>query len=232
MEKYTSTTRIKSWAEDDRPREKLVLKGRNALSEAELLAILFGSGTVSMSAVELARQILSSVNNDLNALSKLSVNDLKKFKGIGEAKAISLVAALELGRRRKESAPSGKISIKSSKEAFLVIQENLMDLPYEEFWVILLNRANTIIKKEIISRGGVNGTVADVRLILKTAIENLASSIILVHNHPSGQSKPSQQDLDLTKRVVNAAKLLEISVFDHIIYCQEKYFSFADEGLL
>jgi len=232
MKNYPPSTGIKTWAEDDRPREKLILKGRNALSDAELLAILFGSGTVSMSAVELARQILSSVNNDLNALSKLTVNDLKKFKGIGEAKAISLVAALELGRRRKEQSPTEKVSIKSSKDAFLVVQENLLDLPYEEFWVILLNRANVVIKKEIISRGGVNGTVADVRLILKTAIENLASSIILVHNHPSGQTRPSKEDIELTKKIIHAANLLDISVFDHIIFCQDQYFSFADDGLL
>jgi DNA repair protein RadC len=232
MEKYVSISSIKSWAEDDRPREKLLSKGRSALSDAELLAILFGSGTISLSAVEMARQILHSVNNDLHSLSKLSINDLKKFKGIGEAKAISLIAALELGRRRKELSTTERLVIKSSNSAFVLMEEHLLDLPHEEFWVILLNRANAVIKKELISRGGISGTVADIRLILKTAIENLASSIILLHNHPSGQLKPSKEDLDLTKKIIEGAKLLDISVFDHIIFCQKDYFSFADNNLL
>ncbi len=228
----TPTFTIKSWAEEDRPREKLMLKGKAALSDAELLAILIGSGTVSMSAVELTKQIFASVNNNLNELAQLSMQDLQKFKGIGEAKAITILAALELGRRRKEVEIQKKSTITCSKDAYLFMQTELMDLPYEEFWVILLNKANQIIRKVQISRGGIAGTVADVRLIFKYAIESLASAMVLVHNHPSGNTKASPQDISLTKRVQEAGILMEVSVLDHIIFTNNAYFSFADGELL
>ena len=223
---------IKSWAEEDRPREKLMLKGKAALSDAELLAILIGSGTVSMSAVELTKQILVSVDNNLHELAKLNMQDLQKFKGIGEAKAITILAALELGRRRKDAEVQKRTTITCAKDAYIMMQANLMDLPYEEFWIILLNKANQVIKKVQISRGGVAGTVADVRLIFKSAIESLASGMVLVHNHPSGNTKPSVQDINLTKKVKEAGQLMDILVLDHIIFADTSFFSFADADLL
>ncbi|MDJ1478930.1 DNA repair protein RadC [Cytophagaceae bacterium YF14B1] len=227
-----STTKILSWAEEDRPREKVLLKGKAALSDAELIGILLGSGTVSLSAVDLAKQILGSVDNNLTSLAKLSVKDLEKFKGIGEAKAITIVAALELGRRRKESELPQRQVITSSKDVFTIMHSHLLDLLHEEFWVVLLNRSNIVMKKVQISVGGVSGTVADPKLIFKTALENLASSIILVHNHPSGNLKPSQADKDLTHKLKEAGKYLEIPVLDHVIITEKSYFSFADEGIL
>ena len=223
---------ILSWAEEDRPREKLLLKGRAVLSDAELIAILIGSGTKSMSAVTLSKHILASVSNDLNSLAKLSVKDLKKFNGIGEAKAISIVGALELGRRRKESHSLIKPQIRSSEDAYKAMTSELMDQPTEQFWVIMLNRSNKIIQKRAISLGGVSGTVADPKVIFKKALEDLASGIILAHNHPSGNKKPSQADIELTKKLQKSGKLLEIPVLDHIIFTDDGYFSFADEGLL
>jgi DNA repair protein RadC len=227
-----NSLKILSLAEEDRPREKLLLKGKAALSDAELLAILLGSGTASMNAVELARHILASADNNLNVLAKYTVKDLEKFKGIGEAKALTVMAALELGRRRKEAELPQKQTVTSSAHAFDLLHPHLMDLPHEEFWVLLLSRANSVLKKVQISSGGVAGTVADPKIIFKTAIENLASSLILVHNHPSGNLKPSQADLELTKKMKEAGKLLEIPVLDHLIIAERKYFSFADEGLL
>ena len=185
-----------------------------------------------MSAVTLSKHILGSVENDLNALAKLSVKDLKKFNGIGEAKAISIVGALELGRRRKESNQLVKPQIRSSEDAYKVMAPELMDQPTEQFWVIMLNRSNKVIHKRAISLGGVSGTVADPKVIFKKALEDLASGIILAHNHPSGNKKPSQADIDLTKKLQNSGKLLEIPVLDHIIFTDDGYFSFADEGLL
>lgn len=224
---------IKSWAEDDRPREKLIEKGRHSLSDAELIAILIGSGTRKESAVELARRILKEAgSNDLNTLAKLTVNDLIKFNGIGEAKAVSIVAALELGRRRKDADVVTVQKISSSKDAFGFIHSQLLDIPHEEFWVILLNRANKIIRKELVSKGGISGTVVDSRLVFKPAIENLASGIILCHNHPSGNINPSIEDVKLTAKLVEAGRLLEISVLDHIIVTNNGYYSFADEGKL
>lgn len=223
---------ILSWAEEDRPREKLLLKGRAVLSDAELIAILIGSGTKSMSAVTLSKHILSSVANDLNSLAKLSVKDLKKFNGIGEAKAISIVGALELGRRRKESNQLSKPQIRSSEDAYKSITTELIDQPTEQFWVIMLNRSNKVIHKRAISLGGVSGTVADPKVIFNKALEDLASGIILAHNHPSGNKKPSQADIELTKKLQQSGRLLEIPVLDHIIYTDDGYFSFADEGLL
>ncbi len=223
---------IKSWAEEDRPREKLALKGKSALSEAELIAILIGSGTASMSAVDVAKGILNSSENDLNRLAKLTVKDLTKFKGIGEAKAISIVAALELGRRRKETETIKKPKIRSSKDAYDLMKPDLLDLSHEEFWCLLLNRSNIVIKKQLISSGGVSGTVADPIIIYKAALEELASGIILIHNHPSGNIKPSQADINLTKKMKTAAKALDISLYDHLIFTEQGFFSFADENLL
>jgi DNA repair protein RadC len=223
---------IKSWAEDDRPREKLVAKGRGVLSDAELIAILIGSGSKKESAVELSRRILNHVGNNLNDLGKLSINDLVKFKGIGEAKAVSIIAALELGRRRKDVESTKKNKIQTSKDAFEIIGPFLTDLPHEEFWALYLNRANNVIDKRMVSSGGVAGTVVDVKIVFKPAIENLASSIILCHNHPSGNAKPSDADIKITKKIVEAGKLMEINTLDHIIICGNSYFSFADEGIL
>jgi DNA repair protein RadC len=224
--------RISQWAEEDRPREKLLLKGKSTLSDAELLAVLLGTGTRSMSAVDLAKQLLQLVRYDLNELARLSVHDLIRQKGIGKAKAIAIVCALELGRRRKELNFESKPRITSSRDVFELIRPDLQDLPHEEFWVIILNRANLVIRKWRISSGGISGTVADPRLIFKTALEMYASSIILVHNHPSGAIKPSQADISLTKKLKQAGELLEIPVLDHLIYGVHEYFSFADEGML
>ena len=223
---------IKHWAEEDRPREKLQLKGKSALSEAELIAILIGSGAASISAVDVSKVILNAVNNDLNSLAKLSVKDLTKFKGIGEAKAISIVAALELGRRRKETENRKRPKIRSSHDAYTLMKAELLDLSHEEFWCLLLNRSNLVIKKHLVSSGGVSGTVADPKIIFKAALEELASSIILVHNHPSGNLRPSQADMTLTKKMKDASKALEISLLDHLIFTDQGYFSFADENLL
>lgn len=232
MEKSEGSLTIKSWAEEDRPREKLLNKGRLVLTDAELIAILIGSGSKKETAVELAKRILAQFNNNLNVLAKLSVADLMKFKGIGEAKAISIVAALELGRRRNETEILKREKITSSKDIFEIFRPQFLDLSHEEFHVLLLNRSNTIIKKEFISRGGVSGTVVDVKIIFKTAVENLASSIILCHNHPSGNLKPSSEDISLTKKIKEVGALLEMPVLDHVIFCDSGYFSFADEGML
>ncbi|MCI0750946.1 MAG: DNA repair protein RadC [Flammeovirgaceae bacterium] len=229
---YRENLNIKSWAEEDRPREKLMLKGRAALSDAELIAILLGSGTTSMSAVDVAKILLQQVGNDLNELARLSVKDLMKQRGIGEAKAITIVAALELGRRRKDSFPEEKVKLTSSKDAYNLLQEHLADIPHEEFWIILVNRANRVIKKQQISQGGVAGTVADPKMIFKVALEELASGIILAHNHPSGNLTASQQDIELTKKLKESGKLLEVQVLDHIIIAGNKFLSFADEGML
>lgn len=229
---YSIERKIKSWAEEDRPREKLMLKGKAALTDAELIAILMGSGTRELTAVDLAQLILKSVNHNLHELAKLSLKDLMKFKGIGEAKAISILAALELGRRRKESEVLKKERIACSKDAYEAIRPFLMDLPHEEFWILLLSRSNEVMKKIQISSGGVSGTVADPKLIFKAAVEHLASGIILVHNHPSGNLKPSQADIDLTKKISQGGRALDISILDHLIFTNMAYFSFADEGLI
>ena len=223
---------IKDWSEDDRPREKLMQKGIQSLSDAEIIAILIGSGNRGMSAVELSKHILSENGNDLNRIAKNSVQELIKFKGIGQAKAISILSALELGKRREATEIEERKKISSSKDVFLLMNPKFKDLPYEEFWVIYLNRSNKIIHKEKMSQGGIAGTVVDTRLILKKAIENLASSIILSHNHPSGQLKPSQQDISLTKKLKEACTYLDISVLDHIIIADNQFYSFADESIL
>lgn len=223
---------IKNWAEEDRPREKLLSKGKSVLSDSELIGILIGSGTNSMSAVDLSKLILGDVGNNLNQLARLSVKDLIKFKGIGEAKAVSIVAALELGRRRKESESLRKPKITGPKDVYDLLKPDLLDLQHEEFWVVLLNRSNLVIKKHLISSGGVSGTVADPKIIFKAALEELASGVILVHNHPSGNLKPSQADINLTKKMKQAGLALEVPVLDHLIFCDHNFFSFADEGML
>lgn len=223
---------IKEWSEEDQPREKLMFKGKSVLSNAELIAILIGSGNNEQSAVELSKHILDSVDHNLSSLSKLSIHDLLKFKGIGEAKAISIIAALELGRRRKDSEAPERNKISSSADAYNYMYESLVDVAHEEFWTIYLNRANIIIKKEKTTSGGITGTVVDARLIFKTAVEHLACGIILVHNHPSGNKEPSQADKQLTQKLKEAGKLLDIPVIDHIIFTDNGYFSFADEGLI
>lgn len=223
---------IKTLAEEDRPREKLLLKGKAALSEAELIAILIGSGNKDQTAVELSQHILNQCENDLNILARLSVNDLSKFKGIGEAKAISIMSALEIGRRRKEQEPTKKIKIQSSKNAYDLLKGDLMDLNHEEFWLILLKRNNEVIRKEMLSKGGLSGTVVDTKIIFKRTLEESASSIILAHNHPSGNLKPSQEDVQITKRIREAGKALDISVLDHLILAGQSFYSFADENML
>ena len=223
---------ITSWAEDDRPREKLLLKGRLSLSNAELLAILIGSGTKKLSAVDLSKQILANCNHDLNQLGKQDVDELIMHKGIGQAKAISIVAALELGRRRKQESTQQLNSIQSSSQAFDLLYPQMADLAREEFHVIYLNRANKVIQTKCMSQGGISGTVADVRLILREAITCKSSSFILSHNHPSGQLKPSKADLELTTRFIEAAAFLDLKVLDHLIIGDNAYFSFADEGLI
>lgn len=223
---------IKEWALEDRPREKLLNKGIPALSDAELLAILIGSGTKEETAVDIAKRILNNVTNNLHELGKQEVADLKKIKGIGEARAITIISALELGRRRKVSDVLEKTKITSSNDIYEYFNHYIADLPHEEFWVIYLNRANKIIDKLKISQGGVSGTVADVKIILKNALQKLASSIIICHNHPSGNTKPSEADIKITKKIKEACILIDINVLDHIIITEKEYFSFADEGLL
>ncbi|MBN8822111.1 MULTISPECIES: DNA repair protein RadC [unclassified Spirosoma] len=229
---YENSGTIQSWAEEDRPREKLMLKGKAALSEAELVAILINSGTVDLTAVDVAKIILKSVNNNLNDLAKLSIKDLSKFRGIGEAKAISIVAALELGRRRKEQDRPQRARVTCSRDAYNEMIPHLIDKPHEEFWILLMNRANEILRPVQISSGGISGTVADPKIIFKQALEHLASSIILFHNHPSGNLTPSQADKDLTRKLKDAGRILDIPVLDHLIFTDKAYFSFADEGIL
>jgi len=232
MERYGKNLTIKQWAEDDRPREKLATKGRHALSDAELLAIMIGSGTREDSAVELARRILTAAGDSLSSLAKLSVNDLMQHKGIGPAKAINIAAALELGKRRNESAVMEKEKITCSRDAFVILESSLADQPYEEFWIIILNKANRVISKQCISEGGISGTVVDPKKIYKIALDQHASSIIMGHNHPSGNIQPSEADHKITKKVRDAGALLDIAVLDHIIIGDGKYYSFADEGMI
>ena len=224
--------KIKNWSPEDRPREKLLRKGTSALSDTELIAILIGSGTPKNSAVELAKKIIQSVGNNLHELARLSVKDLMKVNGIGEAKAVSIVAALELGRRRKDQGAEEKPKISSSKDAYDQINPDLMDLQHEEFWVLLLNRANRMIRKKRVSEGCVSGTVADPKIIFKMALEELASGVIVAHNHPSGNLTASQSDIDLTKKLKEAGKFLEVQLLDHLIIAGQKYYSFADEGVI
>jgi len=231
MEEY-SNLKIKDWALEDRPREKLIKKGVQSLSDAEIIALLIGSGTRNETAVELSKKVLKTANNNLNELGKQSIENLIKMKGIGEAKAITILAALELGKRRKISEIITKKKITQSKDIFELFQPILGDLPHEEFWVLLLNRSNRIIEKIKISQGGVAGTVTDIKIILKQAIEKLASSVILCHNHPSGNKNPSKADDSITQKLKQGSELLDVQVLDHIIIADMEYYSYADEGKL
>lgn len=230
MNEYENLT-IKQWAAEDRPREKLLKKGIYSLSNTELLAILISTGTKKLSAVDLAKQILAESENNLHTLGKRTISDLKKINGIGEAKAITIIAALELGRRRKK-IDFEQTKVNNSNVAFEILQPILGDLAHEEFWVLYLNRANQIIDKERISMGGVTGTVIDVKIILKQGIEKLACGIILIHNHPSGNLTPSTNDKTITSKIKEAGKLVDINVLDHLIIGDKQYYSFADEGIL
>ncbi len=223
---------IKEWAIEDRPREKLLIKGARHLTDAELIAILIGSGNTTETAVELAKRILTATNNNLNELGKKGIDYLKSFNGIGEAKAVSIVAALELGKRRKDADVFNKNKIGGSKDVVDFFRPLLADLTHEEFWVMFLNRGNKIIDTFMVSQGGISGTVIDVRLILKKAIEKLASSLILCHNHPSGTIQASNADISITKKIIDAAKIMDITVLDHIIITQNSFLSFADNGML
>ena len=230
-EKKTSFS-IKNWSQDDQPREKLLYKGRAALSDAELVAILIGSGNREESAVALCKRILASVDNNLNELGKLSIKQLMAFKGIGEAKAITIAAALELGRRRRGEEALQRKKITSSSDVFELMQPVIGELQHEEFWIIYLNNSNKIIKKNQLSKGGITGTLVDVRLVLKNALEVGATGLILSHNHPSGALNPSEADKHITQKLKHAAQSLDIKVLDHLIVTEKAYFSFADEGII
>ncbi|MBP4140107.1 RadC family protein [Flavobacterium geliluteum] len=221
---------ITNWSEDDRPREKLMLKGKSALSDAELIAILIGSGSRNESAVDLSKRILASVDT-LNSLGKMSLAQLTNFKGIGEAKAISIIAALELGRRRRAEDVGDLVKITSSKLVFEIMQPIIGELPHEEFWVLFLNNSNKVILKSQLSKGGISGTIVDVRLVFKLALETSATGLILCHNHPSGLLKPSEADIKITKRLKIAGDSLDVKVLDHLIITETKYYSFVDEGI-
>lgn len=224
---------IKEWKEEDRPREKFLLKGAQSLSDAELLAILIGSGNASESAVELSQRILHSVEYNLDELGKQSIQSLiKNFKGIGNAKAITIAAAMELGRRRKIAQPAEKKKVLASEDVFELLHSKMADLPHEEFWMLLLNRANKIIGQVKLTQGGTGQTVVEIPLVLKTAIDKLAAGIIVGHNHPSGNTEPSQQDIKITQKLSAACKIVDISLLDHLIIGHKNYYSFADNGLL
>jgi DNA repair protein RadC len=227
----TSFCPITNWSEDDKPREKLMLKGKSVLSDAELIAILIGSGSRNESAVDLSKRILASVNHNLNALGKLSISQLMNFKGIGEAKAISIIAAMELGRRRRSEDAVELKKITSSKAVFEVMQPIIGELQHEEFWVLFLNNSNKILFKSQLSKGGMTGTMVDVRIVFKIAFEQNATAIILAHNHPSGKLQASDADIQITKKIKNAGQQLDIPVLDHIIVTETAYYSFADDGI-
>lgn len=232
MSKKQPSFSIKNWSQDDRPREKLRDKGKAALSDAELVAILIGSGNRDESAVQLCKRILASVDNNLGVLGKLSLSQLMEFKGIGEAKAITIVAALELGRRRRAGEALQQDKIDSSQSVFELMQPIIGELAHEEFWIIYLNNSNKVLQKNQLSKGGITGTLVDVRLVLKTAIEVGAVGMILIHNHPSGTLKPSEADKQITRKLKNAGESLDIKILDHLIITENAYFSFADEGIL
>ncbi|AZQ59004.1 DNA repair protein RadC [Maribacter sp. MJ134] len=231
QEKPTSFS-IKHWSDDDKPREKLVNKGRSVLSDAELIAILIGSGSRSESAVELSKRILLSVDNNLNELGRLSIKQLMQFKGIGEAKAVTIAAALEIGRRRRGEEAQKIDKITSSKDAFEILQPIMGELEHEEFWILYLNNSNKVLFKAQLSKGGITGTLVDVRLIMKQSLELGAVGIILAHNHPSGTLKPSAADKEITQKIKKASESLDIKVFDHLIVTQKNYYSFADNQVL
>jgi DNA repair protein RadC len=232
MQEKTASFSIKNWSDDDKPREKLIQKGRSVLSDAELLAILIGSGNRDESAVALSKRILASTNNNLNELGKLTIKQLMRFKGIGQAKAVTIAAALEIGRRRRDGTTQKIAKINSSKDVFEILQPILGELPHEEFWIIYLNNSNKILHKEQLSKGGITGTLVDVRLVLKQALEFGAVGLVLAHNHPSSTLKPSNADKQITAKLKTAAEALDIKVLDHLIITEKAYFSFADQQLL
>lgn len=223
---------IKFLAEDDRPREKFLLKGKNALSDSELLAIIMGSGSRDETAVELARKILGSVNNNWHQLSLLTIKDLMKFKGVGEVKAITIASSLEIGRRRASQEIPEKPQISGSLDAYNVLKLHLSDLRTEEFWAVFLNQSNKVIHIAQLTQGGINQSIVDVRVLFKTALEHFSTGIIVAHNHPSGNKKPSTEDINITKKIKDAGNLMNIQLLDHLIITQNAYLSFADEGLL
>lgn len=231
MDAYKSHA-LKTWAVEERPREKVMANGVQYLSDAELIAILLGSGIKNMTAVELGRNILRGAGNNLYELGRKSVGDLLKIRGVGPARAISVLAALELGRRRAGTHHPEKIPVKSSETVYNLFHPLLGDLEHEEFWLLMLNRANRVLGRFKVSQGGLSGTVIDTRIILKKALDNLASSIIVCHNHPSGNNQPSDADIKITEKLKKAAEMLEIKLLDHIIIAEKSYFSFADEGLI
>lgn len=231
MEQYQKLN-LKQWAVEDRPREKMLANGARALSDAELVAILIGSGNAGETAVELSRRILHAVENNLNDLGRKNSDFLTRFKGIGEAKALNIMAAMELGRRRKEQDTPDKAKITGSNDAADLFMPLLGDLDHEEFWILLLNRHNKIIDRFMASKGGITGTVIDVRSIMKVALDKLATSMILCHNHPSGNLSPSDADQQITQKLKEAGKMVDIQVLDHLIITQKKYLSFADEGMI
>ena len=232
MNEYNTSLPIKQWAEADRPREKMLLLGKQNLSDAELLAIILGSGSREETALDLSKRILASVDNNLNKLGKQDLKALQQFKGMGQVKSITLAAALELGRRRQNSEILEKPKITCSKDVYDLMHGRMIDLAYEEFWILLLNRANLVEHKIMISKGGVAGTVVDNKIIFKHALAHLASSIILVHNHPSTNNRPSKADIDITKKISEAGKMVDIKVLDHVIVAGQNYYSFSDENLL
>lgn len=224
--------KITDWAVEDRPREKLIQKGSSTLSDAELIGILISSGTKEKSAVDLGRELLSLANNNLNSLGKLSIGDLKKLHGIGTARAVTIIAALELGRRRRLAEAPEYPQIKCSKDVANILQPLLADLSHEEFWILFLNRSNRVINRMKLSQGGISGTVTDVRIVMKKAIEYLASGIIVCHNHPSGNLNPSESDSKITQKIKEAGNLMDIQLLDHLIISDKDYYSFADNGLI
>ena len=231
MNTYDSMA-LSTWAVEERPREKVMARGVQYLSDAELLAILLGSGTRHRTAVELARVILKNAGNNLNLLGRMGIEELVRIKGVGPAKAITILAALELGRRRSGAQAPEKIPVKSSQTVYRLFHPLMGDLEHEEFWLLMLNRANRVIGRYKVSQGGLSGTVIDTRIILKKALDNLASSIIVCHNHPSGNKQPSDADVKITEKLRKAAEMLEIKLLDHVIIADKSYFSFADEGLI
>ncbi len=232
MQKSSKPLGIKEWKDDDKPREKLILKGKDALSDAELLAILIGSGNTEDNAVTLSQKILAGVNNNLQGLGRMGLIELTKFKGIGQAKAITVIAALELGRRRRLEEALSSRKINRSQDIFEIMQPLLGDLPHEEFWIVYLNNANKVLARERISTGGITGTLVDTRVIFKKGLEVMATAVILCHNHPSGTLKPSESDLQLTRKIKDAGTILDIRILDHLIITDSSFYSFADEGKL
>jgi len=232
MKRVLKPHSIKYWSSQDKPREKLLARGKSALSDAELLSILLCCGTPALNVIDVAKGVLQASGESLSKLGNLSVKELMKLKGIGQAKAITIVAALELGRRRKETDQAARPQLISSQDAYNFLSPELNDLAHEEFWVLLLDRANRFLRKVQVSRGGVAGTFVDSKIIFKTAVDELACGIVLAHNHPSGNLKPSQADIDITTKLRKAGQLLDIQVLDHIIVAGQKYLSFADEGML